>query len=679
MRRRRGRILFLSWWLCLALALAASAPLAVARADDGGSGSSGGQGQLWQFKAGDIVYTTASSADGSLVVAGSRDSNAYAFDHSGKRLWSYDTANAVTAVAVSPDGAYAAVASADSTLTLLTRAGRVLWKITASGPLGAVALSLGANGVAYGVNNTSAINKDLHLYLLDRRGRQLWSEPLTGSPRSAAITPDGRYVVVGADDDSVTLFDGAGKQLWQQGGSDIVEGVAIARDGSRVVAGSDDHHVYAYNAAGQQTWTYMAADKVHGVSISADGSRIAAACDDGSVYLLDGAGKVVLRDSAGQAVYAVALSADAASLVEGLGDGSVRAVDVGGALAGSAADQRAFYEKIAAGVAALLVLLALYALYLRANPHARAVAVRRATAVRRTGRLAWRGRLSYVLLIPTFAFLLLFNYYPALSGLYHSLTNWQPGISTGFVGLSNFQAMFQDHYIAIGIVNLFILLIAGLVKTLIVPFLVAEVIFHLRARLAQYWARTAFVIPTIVPLVATILVWRFIYDPNLGMLNQFLRSVGLSGWTHSWLGEPGYALGAIVGVGFPWISALPLLVLYAGLIGIPGELLEAATVDGAGALRRIWRIHLPLLLGQVKLLLILLFIGGIQDFVGVFILTEGGPLDSTYVPALEMYYNATRFNNLGYASAIGVALFVVIMGVTIVQLRFVRSSTEFQA
>jgi ABC-type sugar transport system permease subunit len=394
--------------------------------------------------------------------------------------------------------------------------------------------------------------------------------------------------------------------------------------------------------------------------------------------LLDARGKVIWRDATGHAAYAVTLSANAGVLVLGLDNGVASAINVTGALAGSAAGRRALYERIALGALVALAVLVVCALSIRASPRRRAAFERRAAAVRRGGRRVVRARVSYVLLIPTFALLLIFNYYPALSGLYHSLTRWEPGVSTTFIGLANFQAMTQDHYLAIGIVNVLIILAAGVVKTIVFPLFVAEVIFHLRARLAQYWARTAFVIPTIVPAVAGILVWRFIYDPNIGLANQFLHAIGLSAWTHSWLGEPGYALGAIIFIGFPWISALPLLVLYAGLIAIPGELLEAATVDGAGALRRIFGLHIPLLLGQIKLLLILLFITGIQDFTSIFILTQGGPLDSTYVPGLELYFNATRFDNLGYASAIGVALFVVIMVVTIIQLRYVRTVTEYQ-
>jgi WD40 repeat protein len=182
MREDRRRVVLL---LCIGLILAAWSswlPVSVTQA--------GGSGQLWQFKAGDIVYAVATSADGALTVVGSRDSNAYAFDRTGKRLWTYPTRNAVTAVAVSPDGAYVAVASADSTLTLLTRSGHVVWKQTESGPLGAVALTAGARRVAYGVNNTSEMNKDLHLYLLDRAGHQIWKATLssTSTPRASTTS-----------------------------------------------------------------------------------------------------------------------------------------------------------------------------------------------------------------------------------------------------------------------------------------------------------------------------------------------------------------------------------------------------------------------------------------------------------------------------------------------------------
>jgi len=661
-------------WGALPLALFTGSALLFltpSAADDSG-------GRLWQTHIGDIVYAAAASADGALIVLGSRDSTAYALDRSGARLWTYPTANAVNAVAVSPDGAYVAVGSADGTLTLLSRAGRVLWKRTAGAAVSAVALSAGATRVVYGVGSTALSNGNLTLHLLDHVGGLAGTATLSGSPRAVAITPDGRRIAVGADDDSVTLFDGTGKQLWQQGGGDVVDGVAISRDGARVAAGSEDHHVYLYNGAGADLWTFAAGGPVRAVAISGAGARVAAAVADGTVDLLDGTGRPVWRDATGHAAYAVALSADGRVLVLGLDTGAAQAVDVGAALAGAAAGQRALDRRLVAGVAAVLAVLVAYALYVRANPRRRAVATRRMDRLRRGGAVLWRARASYALLSPIFLLLLLFNYYPAASGLYHALTEWN-GVTSSFVGLTNFGTMLHDGYLTVGAVNLLIILGAGVVKTIVFPLLAAELIFHLRARRAQYWIRTAFVVPTIVPVIATILVWRFIYDPNLGLANSLLRGVGLSGWTHSWLGEPGWALGSVIFIGFPWITALPFLVLYAGLISISGELLEAATVDGANALRRIWSLHLPLLLGQVKLLLILIVIAGIQDFSAIYILTQGGPTNSTYVPALDLFQNATS-GNLGYASAIGVALFVVIMGVTILQLRLVRgAATDYSA
>ena len=490
----------------------------------------------WSLHTKDIVYTVSTSADGSLIAVGSRDSTAYVLDAHGTLLWKYTTGNAVKGVSVSPDGTYVAIGSADGTLTLLSRAGKVIWKKTVSGPLGAVAITPGAKLVVYGVYDTTALTKDEHLYLLDHSGHQLWSSLLSGSTLSVAITPDGKHIVVGADDDSVTAFDGTGKQLWQQGGGDRTDGVAISNDGSRIVAGSEDHTVYMYDHAGNQLWTYTAGDKVHGVAISADASRIAYASEDGNVGLLNAKGASVLSKATGHLGYAVAISADASTLIYGLDDGTAASINVGGQLASSQAAQRAFYEHLAIGIVVALIVLGLYALYLRSTPSGRALAIRQARWLRLARKRLWAARISYLMLIPTFAVLAIFNYYPAFSGIYHSLTIWNDDGTSHFIGLDNFRAMGQDHYLTNGFTNLIVLLLSGLVKTIVFPLIVAEIIYHLRSTRAQYWFRTAFVVPTIVPAVATILVWRFIYDPNLGLLNQFLsvqwasRACGIAGW-----------------------------------------------------------------------------------------------------------------------------------------------------
>ena len=170
-----------------------------------------------------------------------------------------------------------------------------------------------------------------------------------------------------------------------------------------------------------------------------------------------------------------------------------------------------------------------------------------------------------------------------------------------------------------------------------------------------------------------LLVWQNLYDPNVGLINNVLELIGLGSWAHGWLGDPNTALWALIFIGFPFVGILQLLVLYAGLLSIPNELVESAKMDGASLLRIIRSIHIPLLSGQFKFLIILTLIGIIQDFNGIMIVTGGGPMDSTYVPALQMYYAATKFNDLGYASALGVSMFLVILAITIVNMKLIKT------
>ena len=288
-------------------------------------------------------------------------------------------------------------------------------------------------------------------------------------------------------------------------------------------------------------------------------------------------------------------------------------------------------------------------------------------------------RISYLFILPAFAFALVFSYYPAVAGLAYAFTNWQPGLTEiKFVGLDNFRQMLQDRFLYTGSLNLVILLVATVLKYLTVPFLVAELIYHIRPRAAQYWLRTLFVTPLVVPTMATILLWGQIYHPNTGLVNNFLRSVGLEQYTHVWLGEEGTALGSIIFISFPWVIVLPFLIYLGGLMSVPPELVDAARVDGASTWRRIVSIDMPLLAPQFKLCGILGFIFQMQGFWFILVLTGGGPLDATYVPALEMYYAAFRFGKYGYASAIALVLFTIIMIGTVLNMTLVKSSVEYE-
>lgn len=327
---------------------------------------------------------------------------------------------------------------------------------------------------------------------------------------------------------------------------------------------------------------------------------------------------------------------------------------------------------------ALLVAVAALSVWVKRSETGHKVWQDIALPTRTLGANMWKSRMSYLLLIPTFALLIIFNYYPAFSGLYHSFTEWTPGVETKWVGLAQVREMFNSPYFWVGMKNALILVIAAFVK-LAFPLLVAELIFHIQRSSLQYALRSLFIIPLVLPSVVGILLWVNIYDPNIGLLNQTLNSLGLEELTRSWLGDRETAMASIVAIGFPWINPFALLIFYGGLITIPSQLFDAAKVDGANWWQRIVSIDLPLLLSQIKLLMILAFIGSVQEFQLIYLTTAGGPGSSTYTPALELYYNATRFSKFGLASAMGTFLFLIILAGTIVNMRYVRSQTEYQA
>lgn len=627
----------------------------------------------WSEDSPALVYAVATNADGSITVAGRRDNTVVAYSRTGEQLWTFATSGTVYGVAISDDGQRIAVASEDRNVYLLDGTGTELWRY---------------------------------------RGRQTYL--------SVSITGDGQIVAAGSEDRTVSLFDAKGSLSWQYMGSDHISQVALygTGNGFRVAAGSRDSRVTLIDGNGKLVWQTTLNYSIRGLAVSSNGARIAAGDDRSTLYLLDGgSGNIVWQSALGSAVPAVGISRDGNTIVSGTAAGKLAIFDAKGARTTEADVGGAFSDLSLSSDSSLAAVARdnQVVLYPRQNdgsyrtPAAKsefwnfalpiigavAVIVVVITALgmrkRQDGSRAWRGavnqnrqlrreiwraRNSYIFLVPTMIMLLLFSYYPAFSGIYHAFTEWSPGIETKWVGLKQFRDLGNNRYFWTGIWNLLILISTGILK-LAIPLAVAEMIFHLRSSRLGYAFRTLFVLQVIVPGVVGILLWVNVYDPNIGLANQVLRAAGLGSFTRYWLGDAGSAIWSIVFMGFPWVSAFALLIFYGGLISIPGDLFDSASLDGASTLRRIFNIDLPLLLGQVRLLLILTFIATVQEFAAVFLTTGGGPGSSTYVPSLELYYQAVRFNNFGAASAIGAVLFLVILAGTIINLRYIKSSVEY--
>lgn len=283
----------------------------------------------------------------------------------------------------------------------------------------------------------------------------------------------------------------------------------------------------------------------------------------------------------------------------------------------------------------------------------------------------------YVMISGTFALLILFQYYPAFSAFYHSFTIWDGFRPARWNGLANYREIFTSSVIfGRGFLNMMILLIWRLIIVCTAPLMCAGLLFHLKhAKLANFF-RLCFVLPIVVPWVVRIYIWRQIYEPNFGLMNEILKSMGLESML--WLSSSKTVLLSIMFSNFPWIDAVSMLIYLAALLAINPEVIDAAVVDGATGWSRFWHVELPLVIPQLRLLIILSIIGGLQDFGWQLLVTQGGPNDASTVPAYEMYHQAMAHQRLGMASAIGVVLFLLILIATLVNNRLIRSNIEYQ-
>jgi multiple sugar transport system permease protein len=178
--------------------------------------------------------------------------------------------------------------------------------------------------------------------------------------------------------------------------------------------------------------------------------------------------------------------------------------------------------------------------------------------------------------------------------------------------------------------------------------------------------RTALYIPVIVPIVVTAFIWQRAYHPEFGIVNAIL------GWFNieprAWLFEPELAKPAFIFMRI-WVFGTQMVIFLAGLQSVPPTLLEAASIDGAGTLRRFWSVTVPLMTPIIFFNFIVGVIGNFQVFAPALIMTKGGPADSTLFMVLYIYRNAFEYSRLGYAAALSWVLFIVILLLTIVQFR----------
>ncbi len=278
----------------------------------------------------------------------------------------------------------------------------------------------------------------------------------------------------------------------------------------------------------------------------------------------------------------------------------------------------------------------------------------------------WRDTLrGYLFILPVVLGLLIWTFGPMIASAYYSLTDYQIISAPQFVGLKNFVDLFtndKDFITSLSVTLRYGLMYVALSQVVCIGL---AVLLSQKVRGLTIF-RTIFYLPIIVPFVASSLLWKYIYDKNYGPLDSVLTSLGLP--SINWLGSTQSALFSLVIMGV-WASAVTTIIYVAGLQNIPEELIDSAKIDGANAFQRFFRITIPMLSPTIFFNVVTGIIGAFQFFVPAFVMTNGGPVKSTYFYNYDLYEKAFKWLEMGYASAMAWVLFAIIIVLTLLIFR----------
>ena len=243
-------------------------------------------------------------------------------------------------------------------------------------------------------------------------------------------------------------------------------------------------------------------------------------------------------------------------------------------------------------------------------------------------------------------------------------------IGTSFVGLDNYGRLLSDPKFWKSLINTFYFVGVGVPLTLAIGLLIASALSRGITKFRTAF-RVGYYLPVITSIVAIAVVWRFLLNPDIGLINVALGSIGIQG--PDWLASKTLAMPSIIAMAVWRNLGFAMVVFIAGLQAIPVSLYEAASIDGAGRWSAFRYVTLPMLRPTILFMLVITTIGYLQLFEEPFVMTDGGPLDATLSVTMYMYQQGFEFFKQGYASAIAYVLFVIVAVIAFLQFRFLRS------
>ena len=282
--------------------------------------------------------------------------------------------------------------------------------------------------------------------------------------------------------------------------------------------------------------------------------------------------------------------------------------------------------------------------------------LRRPASRRGGGPLAGEGRWALAFLAPTLLGLAVLSAGPILATLAISLTKWDLLTAPKLVGLDNFLALLSDDRFLKALRNTFFYTIVSVPIGLAVALGLALAL-NTKVRGIAF-IRTAYFLPVVTSTIAIALVWQWIYSADSGLLNQVLGIIGIT--SQKWLSDPTLAMPSIIAMSIWQGLGVNVIIFLAGLQAIPSDLLDAASVDGAGSWARLRNVTLPLLTPSVFFTGVLSLIGSFQVFDQIFVLVKPRPTEATITVVYFIYENGFKFFKMGYASAASWILFLIV-------------------
>lgn len=293
----------------------------------------------------------------------------------------------------------------------------------------------------------------------------------------------------------------------------------------------------------------------------------------------------------------------------------------------------------------------------------------------RKRRTPWKSWLLFLLFAgPNVALLVIFTYKPLVQSLQYSLLQWNIGSATArFVGMSNYTSWFTDpttlNVVRVTVIFTLATVVGGMVLGLSLALLLN------RKLRGTGMARTVVVAPYVLSGVAVGLLWLFVFDPNFGVLGAVLKAVGLG--SPDWYNDPAWALPMIIVV-YLWKNTGYVALIYlAALQAVPRDLIEAATLDGAGPFASFRNVVLPLLGPTTFFLSVTTLLSSLQSFDIIQAMTQGGPLEGTTTMMYQIYQEGFATGRAGYSSAIATVLFLVLLAITAVQMLFIQKKVHY--